>query len=241
MTGASKEISEYFDSLAGQWSNNYAISPLFKERLQNISDLTSHLSLKDKRVLDLGCGTGVVSSWFVEKHAFVNGIDIAPNMVSSARQLLSRFPDRAQFDTGDATALRFENEFFDLISCISVIEWIEDDKQALQELSRVLRKSGMLIISFPNKHSLFRILEYAFYSFKKVLRALGLPVKPGYLEHQKHQYALAEFEHMLRQNGFTINKKIYYSGPMQHVPGINKCMQFRHTGMMIMVSAVKNN
>lgn len=241
MAEASKEIPDYFDSLAEQWSNNYTISPLFKERLQHISNLTSQFPLKDKRVLDLGCGTGIVSLWFVEKDAIVNGIDIAPNMVNSARQLLSHFPDRAQFDTGDATELHFENEYFDLISCISVIEWIENDKQALKELARVLRQSGMLIISFPNKQSLFRMLEYAFYKIKKALQILGLPFKPGYLEHQKHQYSLTEFESMLTQNGFSLKQKIYYSGPLQHIPGINRLMQFKHTGMMIMISAIKNN
>jgi ubiquinone/menaquinone biosynthesis C-methylase UbiE len=96
-------------------------------------------------ILDVGCGTGVASEPFVANGFPVTGIDSSDAMLAVAQQ---RLPS-ATFVKGEAEALPFPNERFDVVINAQTYHWL-DRAKALSEAYRVLRKGGMVAVWWKN-------------------------------------------------------------------------------------------
>ncbi len=103
------------------------------------------------RVLDVCCGSGasaIPAAQAVGPEGSVVGIDLAENLLELARTKASRDGlTNVQFEPGDMTALRFEDDSFDAVVCVFGIFFVPDMEVALRELKRVLRPSGRIAIT----------------------------------------------------------------------------------------------
>ena len=92
--------------------------------------------------LDVGTGTGAAALAIAERFptARVVGIDIAPAMVERAREKV-RERENLSFDVGDASALRYDDASFDLVTAANMIPFFD-------ELARVVRPAGTLVVAF---------------------------------------------------------------------------------------------
>lgn len=102
------------------------------------------------RVLDLGCGSGVVSRLLVERFAAgqVVGLDLNPAYAAAARSLAAerRIP-RLTFLAGDARQLPFPDDTFDVLWAAFVVEYLAADiPSVLAELARVVRPGGIVAV-----------------------------------------------------------------------------------------------
>ncbi|WP_240417141.1 class I SAM-dependent methyltransferase [Paenibacillus periandrae] len=95
------------------------------------------------RILEVGCGTGRTSCYVAAQGHDVTGIDIRPDMIAKAKIRAEKENVSVQFMEGDAGALPFPNESFDVILVESVSIFTDTDK-ALSEYYRVLRTGGKL-------------------------------------------------------------------------------------------------
>ena len=110
------------------------------------------------RVLDLGCGEGRhVHGLYLMGNLKITGVDLNEASLQKAEEGLATLPkptaDHAgevMFETGDATALRFEDNTFDAIICSEVLEHLPDYHAALTEMHRVLKPGGRLCVSVPH-------------------------------------------------------------------------------------------
>ncbi|WP_267102387.1 glycosyltransferase [Xanthomonas sacchari] len=105
---------------------------------------------RGRRVLDVACGEGYGSALLADVAEAVDGVDIAVEAVSSAR---STYGTRAnlRFHEASATRLPFANASFDLVISFETVEHLLEQEQMLEELRRVLRPDGILVISSPNR------------------------------------------------------------------------------------------
>lgn len=92
-------------------------------------------------ILDVGCGTGIASEPFAMNGFPVTGIDPSPAMLAAAAR---RLPN-ATFVKGEAEALPFPNERFDVVISAQTFHWV-DRARALSEAYRVLRPGGIIAI-----------------------------------------------------------------------------------------------
>jgi 2-polyprenyl-3-methyl-5-hydroxy-6-metoxy-1,4-benzoquinol methylase len=100
-----------------------------------------------KQVLDAGCGVGWGTLLLLESGAAAaSGIDIAPDAVEDAR---GRVPG-ADIRQGDLADLPWPDASFDLVVCFEALEHVHQQDQVLDELVRVLRPGGILMVSSPN-------------------------------------------------------------------------------------------
>jgi ubiquinone/menaquinone biosynthesis C-methylase UbiE len=99
----------------------------------------------DRKILDVGCGTGAVLQRLGNPEKNV-GIDLAPEATSFCRQRgLSNVRE------GDICALPFSDASFDAVICSSVLyhQWVTDVEAAVREIHRVLIPGGMVLINVP--------------------------------------------------------------------------------------------
>jgi SAM-dependent methyltransferase len=104
-----------------------------------------------REALDVGCGTGLNAFRLAERGFHVQGIDHSPAMLASAERKLREggFADSVELQTGDARSLPFEDERFDLVTCIGVLHHLPSIRPAVVEAHRVLRPSGVLCVAEP--------------------------------------------------------------------------------------------
>ena len=97
-------------------------------------------------VLDVGCGTGEIIDRLAAKYpqAQFVGIDLEEAHLERARARCARFGSRVRFQTGDALALPFPDQQFDLVVSRHVVQAIPDAPRAVREMRRVLRSGGRL-------------------------------------------------------------------------------------------------
>lgn len=101
-------------------------------------------------ILDVGCGLGDTLDRLTDfKRWTLYGAEYA---AESARRARARLDGRATICTASATALPFPDATFDGLTCIEVLEHIEDDRAALNEFWRVLRPGGCAVVTVPYRH-----------------------------------------------------------------------------------------
>lgn len=103
-----------------------------------------------RRVLDIACGTGYGSRLLREAGAAqVWGVDIALEAIEHARERYNT--EGVQFLLGDITNIPLPADFIDVVACFETIEHVENYGGVIDELHRVLKQDGLLILSTPNR------------------------------------------------------------------------------------------
>lgn len=98
------------------------------------------------KLLDVGCGDGVITYFVNNKVKEIYGIDNSKIRLAKAKKL----GIHAKLVNLDTQKIPYKANFFDAITCLDVIEHVYDPQRLANELSRVLKKKGRLILSTPN-------------------------------------------------------------------------------------------
>ncbi len=107
-----------------------------------------------KRVLDVACGEGYGSAFLARTAAYVAGVDVSPQAIAHAESTYAK-PGAVEFVQASCTRLPFPDASFDVAVSFETLEHIEGQRAFMDELARVLRHDGVLVLSCPNK------LEYS--------------------------------------------------------------------------------
>ncbi len=125
--------------------------------LKGILEKEDHL---DHKLLDAGCGVGLASIYLSNRFCEVYGVDIDPLKIKEAKILAEEnHLKNVNFKRADLLANGFINEKFDVIICFEVMEHVVNDKILIFNLSKLLKKGGRLILSFPSGTLLSRIAQ----------------------------------------------------------------------------------
>ena len=129
------------------WSKTYDTdwNPLIK--LEERSLLNSIGNIRNKTVLDAGCGTGRVVLKILKKGAKVYGIDISNEMLEIAKRKTTKYKDKREFKLASVYDIPYGKNEFDLVVCNLVTSHLKNLNKALSEMARVLKPRGFLIIS----------------------------------------------------------------------------------------------
>lgn len=150
-----------------------------------------------KKILDIGCGPGQLYDYAKDRYSEVYGIDLAPTAVRAARR---RGMKARKFDLNAAKKMPFNSNSFDSVVCLDVIDYMKDPDFIIKEISRVLRKNGTLILSFPNVRAISRLYSLA-------VRG-RFPRTSGDTEFfdggHIHYFTTKDICHMLEKNGFKV-------------------------------------
>lgn len=159
---------------------------------------------KDEHILDVGCGTGTLTSKIAESGAIVTGIDASPEMIAKAKQAYSNI----NFFVKDATDFSFD-EKFDAAFSNATFHWIKNQQAVLQCIYNSLKQGGRLVYEMGAKHN----VESIHNAVKKVLMEEGFEQNTNI---QVNYFSSAgEQATMLENVGFTVSNIIQFNRPTE--------------------------
>ena len=117
-----------------------------------IIDLLREDLLKDKEVLDVGCGQGLILSLIAEKAREVVGLDASQKSLKQAEKGIRELKlNNVELVKGDAENLPFQNDTFDTVYSIGVLHHTSNTQQGINEIHRVLKREGKAVIMLYRK------------------------------------------------------------------------------------------
>jgi 2-polyprenyl-3-methyl-5-hydroxy-6-metoxy-1,4-benzoquinol methylase len=184
----------FYNEFSDKWENK--INRLETEKRLRVvyGRLLAGIRLKKVKFLDVGCGLGYSSKEASVKGAKVTGIDIGNKLIEKSKIKVPK----AKFIVASASKLPFNNDTFDIVLCTEVIEHVNNQKKTIEEILRVLKNGGLLVITSPNRlyRPLFILLNF-------------LKLRP-YLGNEKWLYPW-EMKKIFRTKKAKILKEVYFN------------------------------
>ena len=134
--------------------------------------LHEYRDFKNKKVLDVGCGNGYVLSKYASEGAEVFGVDVTEAAIELTQKRFKHLNLNGDFREADAQSLPFPENTFDCVCSMGVLHHVPNTQKAVDEIFRVLKPGGRLIVMFYHKNS-------AKYQFNYRVRSIitGKPVQ----------------------------------------------------------------
>ncbi|EGI59206.1 Biotin synthesis protein bioC [Acromyrmex echinatior] len=150
---------KYIASNTSQREKAIAITDEFNEYLKNVSG----------KCIDIGCGPGDVTKDIIlpalDPNAVVIGTDISESMIDYAKKKYIK-EKRLEFDVLDIQTKNLPTKYvseFDLVFSSHTLHWCNDITQAFENIYRMLRPNGVMLILFVTSHNIFNVLENLIY------------------------------------------------------------------------------
>ncbi len=143
-----------FDAIAGRfWDDHGPFRPLHQLNPVRVRFITERASVAGARVLDVGCGGGLLCEALARAGAAVTGIDLASGMIEVARLHAAAHGLAIDYRLASAEALATEQPgAFDIVSCMEMLEHVPDPGAMLATLAALVRPGGSVFVSTLNRN-----------------------------------------------------------------------------------------
>jgi len=173
-------------------------------------------NFEDKKILELGCGKG---DFLLECHKEgldIVGIDINPEYIKISEEKIKKSGFEPHIILAKGEELPFEDNYFDFVNCVEVLEHTNDPEKVLSEIYRVLSNNGKAFVTIHNRFGA-RDAHYKLWLLNRMPRFLGkiyIKVMKKYKDPKKfldtqsiekmNYYTYSNFERISVKTGFSI-------------------------------------
>lgn len=160
----------------------------FVQRLEVTTHIFEQSFPLNSKILDLGCGAGVLTENLVQLGYSVDAADMSPDMLGYTKERLSKYSsDKYRVFQAECENIESPDDFYDVVACIGVFGYMDDVDAAIKEIRRVLKPGGTLIMSVRNFNNLkvfdlFNWVNMLFYKGPKKIVNLVLKKKEPQLD-----------------------------------------------------------
>ena len=142
-----------FDAVAsGWWDPEGPFRPLHELNPARLKFIADRAGLSEAKVVDVGCGGGILAESLARKGAEVTGIDVAPRVLATAR--LHLHESGLNVDYREVTVEELASEAagsFDVVTCMEMLEHVPDPASIIQSVQRLLKPGGHGFFSTLNR------------------------------------------------------------------------------------------
>lgn len=214
------------DDNAGVFRKRYDDKDSFKDRLTIWVNLFKKYIPAQSEVIELGCGPGLMAKQILKMGNHLDAIDGSPMMIIKAKEEIGN-QNNVQFIESyisEDFLSKFENEKYNHAVSSSVLEYIKEFDEILEQVNRILKPGGTFIFSIPNSQSLYRITETLTYN---------LFGKPSYRKYLFTQKSKKEIE-KLNQTGWKV-EEIIYQGEVPYYSKITSFIPNKYQKTMLLI------
>ena len=206
-----KELDTYYN-----YGKDLSTRYYHKLRIINFKKLIDRIKFpQNAKILDIGCGCGIYAILLAESSFNTVGIDVSDEKIKMAtiwskdKKLVS-----IQFLKADGERMPFKDNTFDFIVCSEVFEHLGNPFRGMQEFTRVLKRSGLGIISMPNLFSLEFFIKRILNEVRHFCK--NIDVDPHY------KFSFIRIRDMLKSAGLLIK----YNNSVGYLPIMGRMLNF---------------
>lgn len=223
------KLIELFDTKAAIWTRKY--DRQLHYRIELFIEMLQRYCPQRGKVLDLGCGTGVLMLHASKNGYVVYGLDISEYMLKECSILLEKNAVQAELYYGNLEIHAAHLPKFDAIICSSVLEYVPAPREFLAQCQALLMPKGVLLLTVPHKDAYLRKGETVLRRLLFMLSPLrAFPKIQAYLEYltlSVNRYTLQEVQFLAEECGFSL-REAYYVHPKK-----GKSVQFDRKSPML--------
>jgi len=182
---------------AGEYDAKHAF---VYEKAKGLVDLLA--PKKGERILDLGCGTGVLTAEIAGRGGDVFGVDRSEQMIAQAQ---SKYP-ALRFEVMDATKLSFDAEF-DAVFSNAVLHWIPEAEKVAGGIARALKPKGRFVAEFGGKGNIQTLVKAFHDAFSTLEMREPEGVSPWFYP------GIAEYSTLLEKYGLEVQSAMLFDRP----------------------------
>jgi SAM-dependent methyltransferase len=212
-----EEKKYHWENRRWKWDELLAHVDLLERRMRvpgRTRYWTAMKMVSGKDVLDIGCNAGIFAGLLAEQGHRVVGVELDPGLIEICRR---RFPDNPQleFRVISQERLDFEDDSFDCVVILEVLEHVREVWNLLKEIRRVLRPGGVLVISVPNAANFRVTLRSALVNIPR--RFTDMDNWPDYVTDQRdhvHMWDIFTLYRMLSLLGFRYSAHDFHESKL---------------------------
>lgn len=219
------QVLQHFDGMAinGDWSNLYdqdqedMTNYSFRIRRERVVELLDPILRQGMRVLDVGCGTGIMAPIVLSKKTHYQGVDLSRNMILEAKKRhfgTQTSEASVAFTVADVEGMPFPDAHYDVLLALGLLEYFEDPQRVVDEIVRVVKPGGSIIVSVPNVLCVDAVAS-ALVSpilttpMSYIRRLRGRDTQET--KYSNHKYYPANLDRLFLSRGFRKSGDIYYN------------------------------
>ncbi len=147
------ELNKFAELAHKWWDRNSEFKPLHEINPLRLKWIDGIASLKDKRVLDVGCGGGILAEAMAQKGAQVTGIDLAEKSLNVAKlhSLESGVAVDYQLIAVEELA-NTQPESFDVVTCLEMLEHVPEPASVVRACAKLVKPGGHVFFSTINRN-----------------------------------------------------------------------------------------
>ncbi len=228
------EIAKFEELASRWWDPDSEFRPLHEINPLRLNYIDQRVGLAGKRVVDIGCGGGILSESMARRGADVTGIDMGEAPLSVAR--LHSMETGVDVNYRQITAEELAEEMpgqFDVVTCLEMLEHVPDPASVIRACSKLLKPGGQAFFATINRNTksfLFAIIgaEYILKLLPKGTHEHSKFIKPSELSRDMRKAGLDIHDmtgmtynpltkvYRLNPKDVDVNYLIYGSKPAEH-------------------------
>jgi 2-polyprenyl-6-hydroxyphenyl methylase / 3-demethylubiquinone-9 3-methyltransferase len=190
-----QEIAKFAKMADSWWNTNGPLKTLHDINPARLEFISQHLNLVDKKILDVGCGGGILCEAMACREAQVTGIDAEIESINAA--IAHAKTEQRSIEYICSPIETYESISFDAITCMEMLEHVQEPQSVINHCARLLKPGGFLFLSTINR------------TLKAYLSAvIAAEYILGLLPKQTHDYSKfitpAELAAMARRAGLEV-------------------------------------
>ena len=193
-----EEIAKFEAIAAEWWDVDGRFKPLHRINPLRLDYIDEHLGLKGKRILDVGCGGGLLAENMAARGAQVTGLDRSPKALGVARTHAEQSGVEVEYVENDAETWMLDHAgHYDAVTCLEVLEHVPDVPRTVAACAAMIKPGGLFFFATLNRTPM---------AYLKAI--IGAEYVMGWLPKGTHEYGKfirpSEMQAALSQAGLEI-------------------------------------